>query len=94
MNQELAKLQAEVIRRMEAHQGETFTQKRGKTFTYEIEGRKLLLHTGKTYPMGVAAIEKAVERMPVEGPGQINDLRAPAYLYGILMDERIRKGLY
>jgi hypothetical protein len=31
----------------------------------------------------------AYERMPVEGPGELNDLRGPSYLYAILTDPRI-----
>lgn len=42
--------------------------------------------------IGKSEFEKAMARMPVRGPGQLNDLRAPSYLYAIFNDERISKG--
>lgn len=87
---------AEVMKRIEQNQGETFHQKRGKAFTYTINGRIMTVEVegNEPYPFGVSAIEQAVERMPIDGPNQIKELRASNLLYGILMDERIRNGLY
>lgn len=39
-------------------------------------------------------IRQALQRMPVEGPGALQDLRGPSYLFALLMDKRIRSGLY
>ena len=30
--------------------------------------------------------------MPVDGPGALQDLRGPSYLFAVLMDERVRMG--
>jgi len=35
--------------------------------------------------------EDALQRVPLEGPGQINHLRGPSFIYGVLMDDRIRR---
>lgn len=88
-------LHAEVLRRIEQHQGEVFRQKEGKEFTYALSGRTITVQSGKEpYPFGLSDVEKAIELMPVDKITTLSHLRAPSYLYGILMDERIRNGLY
>jgi hypothetical protein len=86
-------LHAEVLRRIEQHQGEVFRQKKGKEFTYEMRARTLHLSTTKQN-VGPGNVEKAVELMPSDKIPMPNKLRASSYLYGILMDDRIRNGLY
>lgn len=39
----------------------------------------------------VTAIEKALERVPLKNTVAVQDLLAPSYIYGILMDARIRE---
>lgn len=89
-------LHAEVMRRIEKHQGEVFKQKEGKEFTYTISGRTITVEVEghEPYPFGLSAIEQAIERMPAESPSKINDLRASSRIWGILMDDRIKKDLY
>ena len=36
--------------------------------------------------------EKAYERSPLSGPGQLQDLQGPSYLFAILTDPRVAEG--
>jgi hypothetical protein len=89
-------LHAEVLRRIEQHQGEVFRQKEGKEFTYTISGRTITVEVegNEPYPFGLSAIEQAIELMPAEGPNQLKELRASSRIWAILMDDRIKQGLY
>lgn len=78
----------DVWARIERHQGELFRQKRGGEFTYRIAyGAVLPDRTNRQLPR--SHFEKAFERLPVEGPGELQDLQGPSYLYAILTDSRI-----
>ena len=79
-----------VWRRIVTHSGETFHQMRGKAFTYEARGRTIRLHT-TTWMISRTAIEKALERVPLTNTVVVQDLPAPSYIYGILMDDRIQR---
>lgn len=71
-----------------AHQGEIFSQVRGGQFTYQVRGTGLALsRTRQVLPRSV--LERAWKRFPVSGPGELNDLRGPSYLYALLADDRI-----
>jgi serine/threonine protein kinase len=72
-------------------QGQTFRQVRGREFTYEVSGRVLRLHT-TNQNLSMATFEEALARVPLAGPGDINDLRGPSYVFAILYDDRIRQG--
>ena len=72
------------------HSGETFYQLRGRPFTYQARGRTIYLDTTNRM-ISRTAIEKALERVPINGPGEVHDLSAPSYIFGILMDDRIRR---
>jgi len=39
-------------------------------------------------------INQAIERCPLQHPTDLGDLQGPAYIFGILMDSRIRHGLW
>ena len=82
-----------VWKRIVAHSNETFHQVRGKTFTYEARGRTIYLHTTNRM-ISRTAIEHALQRTPLAGPKDVQDLSAPSYLYGILEDSRIRGDLW
>lgn len=69
--------------------GETFRQLRGKPFTYEARGRTIYLQTTNRM-ISRTVIEKAFERVPLTNTAVVQDLSAPSYIYGILMDKRIR----
>lgn len=78
-----------VWRKIISHSGETFHQMRGKAFTYSAHGRTIYLHTTNRM-ISRTAIEKALEHVPLENTVPVQDLSAPSYIWGILMDDRIR----
>ena len=80
-----------VWRRIVHHSGETFYQIRGKPFTYRARGRTIYLDTTNRM-ISRTAIEKALRRVPLRSTVPVQDLSAPSYIYGILMDDRIRRG--
>jgi hypothetical protein len=82
---------ARVWAAIERHAGETFHQVRGQAFTYRLQGAGIVPSTTR-YRIPRSAFDRALERLPVTGPGELNDLRGPSYLYAILMDPRIRRG--
>jgi hypothetical protein len=68
--------------------GEIFTQKTGRPFTYAIAGTTLIPSTtNRALPRSHFA--RAYERMPLRGPGEIQDLQGPSYIFAILTDPRI-----
>lgn len=82
---------ASVWRRIEAHAGEAFEQVRGARFTYRVVGGHVMPdRTVQQIPRSHFA--KALELVPLSGPGEIQHLRGPSYVYAILMDSRIRLG--
>lgn len=76
--------------RIESHQGESFQQKRGGTFEYTVDGNLLTITRIPTHPLHRGNFERALSRLPVDGPGELRDLRGPSYVYAILMDRCIR----
>lgn len=70
------------------HEGRVFRQKRGQPFTYAVRGGAIVPST-TNYRIPRAAFVAARARLPVSGPGQLNDLPGPSYLYAILTDPRI-----
>jgi hypothetical protein len=79
----------EVWQRIVALRGETFYQKRGKPFIYTISGNSLKPSiTNRQLPRSHFA--RAFARRPLDGPGQLQDLQGPSYLFAILTDPRIR----
>jgi len=78
----------EIWNRIVLHEGNEFTQKRGKVFIYKMNGNVIVPNT-TNISISKGEVEKAWNRMPVNGPGEINDLMAPSYLYAILNDQRI-----
>ena len=81
----------EVWERIKAHQNERFETKRGEPLTYAIEGNTIVVDRSPNYPIHFGQVEKALERVPVDGPQQLHDLRGPGYLWAILHDPRIRR---
>lgn len=75
--------------RIEAHAGEVFTQKRGGEFRYRMIGN-MVVPDRTNHQLPRSHFRTAYERMPVDGPGALGDLRGPSYLYAILTDPRIR----
>jgi hypothetical protein len=79
--------------RIEAHAGEEFRTIRGKPFSYNIRGSAVVPRPGKATEtnrlLPRSHFQKAWDRRPLSGPGQIHDLQGPAYVYAILTDPRI-----
>jgi|HubBroStandDraft_6_1064221.scaffolds.fasta_scaffold260740_2 hypothetical protein len=79
--------------RIEAHAGEEFRTIRGKPFSYNIRGSAVVPRPGKAAEtnrlLPRSHFQKAWDRRPLSGPGQIHDLQGPAYVYAILTDPRI-----
>jgi len=85
----------EVWATIESLTGETFRTKRGLEFTYNIDGSALIpIRDGKTvYRITMKDFKDAFSRLPLNGPGDINDIvRGPAYVWAILNDKRITGG--
>ena len=77
-----------VFDRILKHQGEVFTQVRGGKFSYVVKGDTVILdRTNQRLSKTVFA--RALERCPLTGPGELQDLRGPSYLYAILSDPRV-----
>ncbi len=81
--------------RLEEHQGETFHTMRGVTFTYALN--VTVVNHVLFQPVGRhvhrADICHAVEEWPVSGPGGFQPrIGQPRYVYGLVSDERIRRG--
>ena len=81
---------AEVVwQRIVRHAGDEFRQIRGKPFTYRVVGPRTLGLDTTNRVVSRAAVERALERWPVDGPGGLSGLNAPSYLYGLLADPRV-----
>jgi hypothetical protein len=77
-----------VWKRIEVHAGETFHQKRGKPFTYTVVGGAVSPDTtNRLLPRSDFA--RALDLMPLDGPGEIQHLQGPSYIWAILNDKRI-----
>jgi hypothetical protein len=73
--------------RVVAAEGQEFRQVRGKAFTYSVQGNAVVPSTtNRVLPR--ALFERAWERLPVAGPGELQDLQGPSYLFAILSDCR------
>ncbi len=81
--------EAEIWRRIVELEGEEFVQLRGGRFRFEIRGNALAPdRTNRLLPR--SSFRQAIELMPVDGPGRLQHLQGPSYLYAILMDPRVR----
>jgi hypothetical protein len=79
---------AEVWQRIVDLQGQTFHQVRGRSFTYSVVGGSVLPSTVNRL-LGKSQFAQAYERIPLHGPGQLQDLQGPSYLFAILTDSRV-----
>ncbi|GAB2487527.1 hypothetical protein HNR10_006008 [Nocardiopsis aegyptia] len=77
-----------VWRSIEACSGQVFHTKRGIPFSYDVRhGQVHLANTNRILPRTDFARAHAL--MPLSGPGQLQDLQGPSYIFGILTDRRI-----
>jgi hypothetical protein len=82
-----------VWRRILDHQGEEFKTATQLPFTYEVEGTGIWFYrNGRRINRKLtrSQLEKAIERCPLNSTTEIKDLMDYAYLFGVLMDARIR----
>jgi hypothetical protein len=76
--------------RIVACEGQQFYTKTNLPFTYKIVNNRVVPDR-TNYPLAKSEFEKAVQIVPLDGPGQISKIvRGPAYVYAILTDKRIR----
>lgn len=80
----------DVWNRIHARAGEWFQQIQGKEFTYTVTDRTAYLDGRPLFSK--AEVAKALPFLPLRVTTKIQHLRAPSYLFAILMDERIRQG--
>jgi hypothetical protein len=74
-------------------QAETFYQKTGKPFTYAISGGCVVPSTTNRQ-LARSQFARAYERVPLRGPGELQDLQGPSYLFAILADARVAAGVH
>ena len=83
-----------VWHRIRTYEGMTFATKTGLSFDYEIEGSTALWvnRDGRKVDQRIpkSVFRTAFERMPLENTSAVNDLRGSSYVYGIMMNARIR----
>ena len=82
-----------VWQRIKSHQGEEFQTARRLPFTYALEGTGIwFFRNGRRIErkLSRSQVEKAIARCPLTSTTEIKDLMDYAYLYGLLMDSRIR----
>lgn len=81
----------EIWNRIVSNEGQIFKTKTGIEFTYRVVNNGIL--TSRTnHILSKSDIKKAYDKMPIKGPGEINNLvRGPAYIWAILNDNRILK---
>ena len=71
------------------HEGSVFLTKTNMELVYHVDGN-MLKHNRTSTPLSKADIEKALLRLPLSGPRDINTVvTGPAYIYAILSDKRI-----
>lgn len=76
--------------RIKTLEGAPFFQIRGKEFSYAVEGDYLDLST-TNQKISKAHIMEALQLVPLVNTSPVQHLRAPSYIYAILMDSRIRQ---
>lgn len=69
-------------------EGEVFRQKTGRPFTYSIAGGCVVPATTNRQ-LARSQFEQAFRRFPLIGPGELQDLQGPSYLWAILTDPRV-----
>lgn len=80
-----------IWKRIVENEGKEFRQKRGKIFTYNLIGKNTIKLNTTNRSISKSQFEKALNFVPLDNTTLIQNLQAPSYIYGILMDERIRK---
>ena len=79
--------------RVKSCAGQSFYTKTGKDCSYEARDTYIILKNTR-HCISKTHFAQALERMPTSRVADLRDLRGPAYVWGIMMDARIRGGLY
>lgn len=83
-----------VWRRIVEHEGKAFRQKLGQEFIYTIKGNAIIPSTTK-WKISISSFEKALKHIPLKNTAVIQKIcYGPSYVFAILMDQRIRDGLW
>jgi hypothetical protein len=86
-------LKDRVWKRIVAHEGAEFRTVKDLPFTHSVEGNGIWFYReGKRVPTRLwrGEVNQAISICPVGKPTELKDFRDPSYLYGLLMDPRIR----
>jgi hypothetical protein len=83
--------------RVKQFQAQPFDTVSGLKFDYVIDGMGIWIFRdgrliNRTLPW--SQFVKAMERCPLQDTREIQDLQGPSYIFSILMDSRIRQGLW
>jgi hypothetical protein len=74
--------------RIAANAGAEFRQKTGRPFTYSLVGNAIVPSTTNRM-LARSQFHQAHQRSPLQGPGQLQDLQGPSYLFAVLTDPRV-----
>ncbi|HCF99075.1 MAG TPA: hypothetical protein DEV93_00860 [Chloroflexi bacterium] len=77
--------------RIAALAGSEFRQKTGRQFTFSIVGNAVAPITTNRL-LARCQFQQAYQRLPLRGPGQLQDLQGPSYLFAILTDPGVTTG--
>jgi hypothetical protein len=77
--------------RLEGLEGEEFQTTSGLPFTYTMSGNTLV-PSRTEFNLGKSDFQKALELVPLSGPGELGNLvRGTSYIWALLHDPRIRR---
>lgn len=79
--------------RIQSCSGSVFTTKTGLEYSYEAHENYIRLSNTQRN-ISITQFRRAFELVPVDGPGDLSGFQGPSYLWGILMDQRVRGELY
>jgi len=83
--------------RLNQFQVQAFDTVTGRRFEYFVDGMVIrILRVGRQINRNLpwSQFVKAIERCPLQNTREIQDLQGPSYIFGILMDTRIRQCLW
>lgn len=78
-------------------QAQSFTTITGRLFDYLVDGNWLFIfHNNRLINRRITKghLLRAVDRCPLSATIEIADCLGPSYIFGILMDPRVRQGLW
>lgn len=78
-----------VWRRIVEHEGQSFRQIRGQTFTYAVH-ESVLRPSTTNRNLPKSEFGKALELVPLKDTVALQSMQGPSYLFAVLMDPRIR----